>query len=122
SIGFWAAAAIGAVVTPLNAWGTGEDLAYGISDSAAKVAIVDAERLARLEPHLHQLGLTGLIAARTPPDKLGSATAFEEIVGPPDNTLNLPDNPLPDPGLDPEDDATIFYTSGTTGRPKGALG
>ncbi|MFD0534158.1 AMP-binding protein [Actinomadura luteofluorescens] len=29
---------------------------------------------------------------------------------------------LPDVPLGPEDDATIFYTSGTTGRPKGALG
>jgi long-chain acyl-CoA synthetase len=29
---------------------------------------------------------------------------------------------LPEVTLDPEDDATIFYTSGTTGKPKGALG
>ena len=29
---------------------------------------------------------------------------------------------MPDVALDPEDDATIFYTSGTTGKPKGALG
>jgi long-chain acyl-CoA synthetase len=29
---------------------------------------------------------------------------------------------LPDATIDPEDDATIFYTSGTTGFPKGALG
>ena len=29
---------------------------------------------------------------------------------------------MPDVMLAPEDDATIFYTSGTTGAPKGALG
>ena len=29
---------------------------------------------------------------------------------------------LPDVPIDAEDDATIFYTSGTTGFPKGALG
>ena len=43
----------------------------------------------------------------------------------PDVTLsdsNASETALPDVTLDPEDDATIFYTSGTTGRPKGAIG
>ena len=43
--------------------------------------------------------------------------SFDEAMGP-----IAPDATLPEVTLDPEDDATIFYTSGTTGSPKGALG
>ena len=51
-VAFYAAAALGAIVTPLNAWWTGPELEYGLVDSGAKVAIVDAERLERLNEHL----------------------------------------------------------------------
>ena len=44
-VAFYAAAVIGAIVTPLNAWWTGPELEYGLVDSGAKVAIVDTERL-----------------------------------------------------------------------------
>ena len=54
SIAFWAGIALGCVVTPLNGWGTGDDLAYGVSDSGAKIAIVDAERLERIAEHLER--------------------------------------------------------------------
>ena len=41
SLAFWAGQSIGAVVAPLNAWGLGPDLVFGIQDSGAKVALVD---------------------------------------------------------------------------------
>ena len=41
---FWASISVGAVVVPLNAWWTGPELAYGLSDSGAAVAFVDEER------------------------------------------------------------------------------
>lgn len=122
SIVFWAVVAIGAVIVPLNAWGTGPELEYGISDSGSKVLIVDHERLERIQPHLSALNLDGLVAVRTPTDELGVAAAFEDLVASPDGYATLSPDPLPDPGLDTDDDATIFYTSGTTGKPKGALG
>lgn len=122
SIVFWAVAAIGGVIVPLNAWGTGPELEYGVSDSGSRVLIVDHERLDRIRPHLKSLGLDGLVAVRTPADELGVAEAFETLVAKPEDYAKLPAEALPDPGMQPEDDATIFYTSGTTGKPKGALG
>ncbi|MFI4934729.1 MAG: class I adenylate-forming enzyme family protein [Caulobacterales bacterium] len=122
SIAFWAGIAMGAVVTPLNGWGTGDDLAYAVADSGAKVVIADVDRLKRLEPHLSDLKLSGLIAVRASPEDLGSATALEALIGPPADYARLPDRPAPERDLQPEDGATILYTSGTTGRPKGALG
>src|SRR5579872_5869507 len=54
---FWACQAIGAIVVALNAWWTGPELEYGLTDSGTKVLIADAERLTRLADHFAKLGL-----------------------------------------------------------------
>jgi long-chain acyl-CoA synthetase len=119
SLAFWAAASAGAVVVPLNAWWTGPELEYGLADSGSVVAFVDAARLDRIAPHLAALpGLRTVVVARDDRDELpAGAQHFAAALGSIDGDVSLPDVDLV-----PEHDATIFYTSGTTGHPKGALG
>ena len=121
-VAFFAATAIGAICVPLNAWWTGQELAYGIGNSGAKVLICDAERLARIEPHRDALPeLEQVLVSRCDAAPEGSVR-LEAVIGSPTDYANLPDRDLPETDLAPDDDATIFYTSGTTGNPKGALG
>jgi long-chain acyl-CoA synthetase len=116
---FMAALLAGAVVVPLNAWWSGTELAYGILDCGARFVFADAERLARLKDLPPFVGQVFVTRAANPPP---GVTVLEDVIGAPSHWGGLPDRPMPDVALSPEDDATIFYTSGTTGAPKGALG
>ena len=119
---FFAITSIGAIAVPLNAWWTGGELAYGIRDSGAKLLIVDGERHERLREHLGAMpDVEQLIVARAGA-AIAGATALEDIVGTPHGWAQLPDGDRPRVDLASDDDAAIFYTSGTTGQPKGALG
>jgi len=122
-VAFYAAAVIGAIVTPLNAWWTGPELEYGLVDSGSKVVIVDAERYQRIAEHLHNCpDLKHVYVSREVEEIADPRVAkLETIIGPPELWASLPDEPLPPADIGPDDDATIFYTSGTTGKPKGAL-
>lgn len=108
-VAYWACTAIGVAAVGMNAWWTGEELDYAIKDSAPKVLIADAERLARYrELSGHNLKLVGVRLAEYPAD----VTPWAEIVA--------SGGAMPAVSVDPEADACIFYTSGTTGFPKGA--
>ncbi|MEU4724560.1 class I adenylate-forming enzyme family protein [Nonomuraea dietziae] len=109
-VSFSAVLAAGAIAVPLNAWWTAQELAYGVSDSGATVLIADGERAERLAG----TGVPLIVTRGTPPE---GARAFDEVLG-----EVRADVTLPSVELSPEDPATIFYTSGTTGLPKGALG
>ena len=126
-IAFWGTVLTGAVVVPINAWWTPEELQYGLSDSGCSVLFVDEERLERVRGSLDDLPdlSTIVVISEDPqrPARLGAAhervrtVDFNEYVG----TISATATP-PEVELATDDDATMFYTSGTTGHPKGAVG
>ena len=108
---YWAACCIGVAVVGMNAWWTAPEMAFGLTDSEPKVVFADAERIARIEEQPGMLGDATLVAVRTDPLPTG-AIPWSDVLA--------TGGDLPDVRVDPDADACIFYTSGTTGFPKGA--
>ena len=116
--GYWATISIGAAVVGMNAWWTSEEMKYGLSDSKPKVLIADGERVERVLPVLDELRADAplaLMTVRYDGELPECAERWEDVIDPAAAPADLPSV-----DIDPDDDACIFYTSGTTGFPKGA--
>ena len=114
ALAHWALQCIGAVTVSLNAWWIAEELKYAFTDSGATAAIVDGERLDRLSDEmLSECGVHSVVVVRG--DARPGTFAWADVSA---NTSAV----LPSVDIHPDDDATILYTSGTTGFPKGAAG
>ena len=108
---YWACLAVGITVVRMNAWWTAEEMAYGLSDSAPKVLFLDAERLARVQEKPDMVKGMQLVGVRIPDMPAGLIDW---------SVVAAHGGALPEVTVDPDSDACIFYTSGTTGFPKGA--
>lgn len=115
---FWATVNLGAILVGLNGWWNTDEILFGLSDSGAKILVADPKRLARVSgsldglPDLQQVVVIGRVTQTTRATQCRFAHSPICWQGDP----APPATPLAE-----ADPAVIFYTSGTTGRPKGAI-
>nr|WP_300047150.1 AMP-binding protein [uncultured Nocardioides sp.] len=103
----------GAVVNPLNVMLTGDELAYILADSGARILMASRDCLQATAPNVASLAT--LERSICFDGALGGAEGFEALL---DDAPAAPFDPVP---VSPDSLACIAYTSGTTGHPKGAM-
>jgi long-chain acyl-CoA synthetase len=103
---------IGGVSVSLNALWVEDEIDYALADSEASLLIADVERIARSIGPCRRMGVR-MLEVRADSPSAEDVDQWNDIV--------VPGNSMPVVDVGWDDDATILYTSGTTGRPKGAV-
>jgi long-chain acyl-CoA synthetase len=117
-LAFWGTVELHAILVGLNGWWNTEEVLYGLHDSGARILVADAARFQRIADRLHDLpDLEAVFLI----DREPAAGHDDRRIRRFDEIIAEPTPEMPNIGVDEDDAAVIFYTSGTTGRPKGAI-
>ena len=113
-VAFVATVSIGGVAVPLNAWWTSHEMDFALGDAEPTVVVCDPERCERVLEICRRREVPVVLAR-------GDVT-----LAAPAGVLHWVDvvrrgARMPEVKVGPDDDATILYTSGTSGQPKGAV-
>jgi long-chain acyl-CoA synthetase len=109
---FAAIVSVGGVAVCMNSWWKPDEMVYALEDSTPKLLIADIERFRTAEVALSRLGIRSMVA-RYDGELPAGIDRMEEVL--------RSGAVMPEVEVGPDDDATILYTSGTTGFPKGAV-
>lgn len=110
-VSFVAIVTAGGCAVPLNSWGKADELNQGLEDSDAALVFCDSDRLNFIRQASNQ---TQAVVVDGNEGGAGD-TSFQALL---EAEMAGPFEPVP---VDPHDPAILMFTSGTSGRPKGAL-
>jgi acyl-CoA synthetase (AMP-forming)/AMP-acid ligase II len=100
-VAFWATVSLGAIAVAFNAWWTPREIEYGLAHAEPTLVIADRRRIESMP-----VGDVPVLSVEADVPRLAGAH---------------PDAVLPEVAVGEDDPAAIIYTSGTSGRPKGAV-